>query len=139
MARGIAEHLRPTTVLGPGGELFVPSADAAAKPLYPALVAGVHALGAGWLHAAQIVTECSAAAAVAVTGALAARVSGSRLAGAVAGLLLLASPAVAYWSGFSGPDPIAQALGLRDFLGVSPSGQMGITHPVRMHPNTRRQ
>ena len=44
MARGIGEHLRPTTVLGPGGELFVPSADAAAKPLYPALVACVHAL-----------------------------------------------------------------------------------------------
>ena len=30
MARGISEHLRPTTVLGPGGDQFVPSADAAA-------------------------------------------------------------------------------------------------------------
>ena len=46
MARGIGEHLRPTTVMGPGGDVFVPSADAAAKPLYPLLVWAAHSLGA---------------------------------------------------------------------------------------------
>ena len=45
MARGIGEHLQPTTVLGPGGDMFVPNADAAVKPLFPIAVAVVHALG----------------------------------------------------------------------------------------------
>jgi hypothetical protein len=45
MARGIAEHFEPTTVLGPGGDTFVPSPDAAAKPVYPLVVAGVHVFG----------------------------------------------------------------------------------------------
>jgi hypothetical protein len=138
MARGIGEHLRPTTVLGPGGELFVPSSDAAAKPFYPAVVALVHAFGAGWLQAARVVTETSAAAVVALTGVLAARLSSSRSAGVAAGLLVLTSPALAYWSGFSGPDPLAQALALgaavafvyrRPALGGALAGLAAVTRP----------
>ena len=112
MARGIGEHLRPTTVLGHGGEAFVPSADAAAKPLFPLLVAALHALGASWLGAARIVTAAAGASTIVLAALLTLRLTGSRLAGASAALLLLASPSLGFWSGFSGPDPLAQALGL---------------------------
>jgi Dolichyl-phosphate-mannose-protein mannosyltransferase len=112
MARGIGEHLQPTTVLGPGGDEFVPSPDAAVKPLFPLLVAGAHALGLGWLDAARVVTATASALAVVALTLLAARLTGSRLAGLTAGLLVLSSPSVAFWSGFSGPDPIAVALTL---------------------------
>ncbi len=112
MARGIGEHFTPTTVLGPGGELFVPNADAAAKPLYPLVVAAVHTLGVGWLSAAEIATCLASAAVVSLTFLLAWRLAGTWLAGAVAALVLLSSPSLAFWSGFSGPDPLAQALGL---------------------------
>jgi hypothetical protein len=112
MARGISEHFEPTTVLGPGGELFVPNADAAAKPVFPLLVALVHALGVGWLTAAMIVTSSASAAVVALTFLLATRLGGTWIAGAAAALVLLASPSLAFWSGFSGPDPLAQALAL---------------------------
>ena len=110
MARGIGEHLQPTTILGPGGEQFVPSADAGVKPLFPILVAGVHALGVSWLEAARIVTAAAGATAVVALSLLVSKLSGSRLAGIAGGLLLLASPTVGFWSGFSGPDPLAQAL-----------------------------
>ena len=112
MARGISEHLQPTTVLGPGGDGFVPSPDAAVKPLYPLLVAGAHALGLSWLDAARVVATTASAFAVVGLSVLAARLSGSRIAGLAAGFLLLASPSVAFWSGFSGPDPLAMALAL---------------------------
>ncbi len=110
MARGIGEHLQPTTVLGPGGDAFAPSPDAAVKPLFPLLVAAAHAFGFSWLDAARIVTAIAAAAAVAFLALLVSTLSGSRLAGMAAGLLLLASPSLGFWSGFSGPDPLAQAL-----------------------------
>ncbi len=110
MARGIGEHLQPTTVLGPGGDGFAPSPDAAAKPLFPLLVAGVHALGIDWLDSARVVTATAAAMAVTAVALLVSKLSGSRLAGVAAGLLLLASPSLGFWSGFSGPDPLAQAL-----------------------------
>ncbi len=112
MARGISEHLEPTTMLGPGGELFVPNADAAAKPLFPFAIAVVHFLGVGWLGAATIVTSLASAAVVALVFLLASRLGGTWLAGAAAAALLLASPSLAFWSGFSGPEPLAQALGL---------------------------
>ncbi|HSI97275.1 MAG TPA: hypothetical protein VK926_02850, partial [Gaiellaceae bacterium] len=32
MARGLSENLEPTTTLGPSGDPFVPSPDAAVKP-----------------------------------------------------------------------------------------------------------
>jgi hypothetical protein len=117
MARGIAEHLEPTTVLGPGGDTFVPSPDAAAKPVYPLAVAGAHVFGVSWLTAASLVTAAAAAAVVVLAALLAAVVGRSAWAGAAAGLLLLASPSLGFWSGFSGPDPVAQALALAAALG----------------------
>lgn len=116
MARGIAEHLQPTTALGPFGDVFAPNADAAAKPLYPLLVAGIHAVGASWLEAARLVTAAAAAWVVVAVALLTTRLSGSPIAGAVAALVLLASPALSLWSGFSGPDPVAQALALSAVL-----------------------
>ena len=119
MARGIGEHLQPTTVLGPGGDEFIPSADAGVKPLFPLLVAAVHAVGASWLDAARFVTVAAGALAVTALALLVTKLTGSRLAGLAAGVLLLASPSVAFWSGFSGPDPLAQALVLTAALGFA--------------------
>jgi hypothetical protein len=110
MARGIAEHLQPTTVLGPGGDAFVPSPDAMVKPLFPLLVALVHAFGTSWLLAAQVVTATAAAWASTALALLVAKLGGSWLAGLSAAALLLASPSTGFWSGFSGPDPLALAL-----------------------------
>jgi hypothetical protein len=110
MARGISEHLQPTTVLGPGGETFTPNADAALKPFFPLLVAAVHAVGLSWLEAARIVTVTASAVTVTALGLVVSKLTGSRLAGLAAGVLLLAAPSVGFWSGFSGPDPVAEAL-----------------------------
>ena len=41
---------------------------------------------------------------------LVSRLSNSTIAGLVAGLVVLGSPSLGLWSGFSGPDPLAQAL-----------------------------
>jgi hypothetical protein len=112
MARGISEHFGLTTVLGPGGEVFVPNADAAAKPLFPLLVAVAHSFGAGWLSAATVVTSLASASVVVLVFLLTTRLAGAPFAGAAAAVVLLASPSLAFWSGFSGPDPLAQALGL---------------------------
>jgi hypothetical protein len=110
MARGIGEHLQPTTTLGPGGDVFTPSPDAAAKPLFPALVAVLHAVGLSWLEAARLVTALAAAWVATVVALLVSKLSGSNVAGAAAAVLVLASPSLGLWSGFSGPDPLAQAL-----------------------------
>ena len=110
MARGIGEHFQPTTTLGPGGDEFVPSPDAGVKPLFPLLVAAVHALGASWLGAAQAVTVAAAAWAVTALALLVGKLGGSRVAGLAAAALVLASPSIGFWSGFSGPDPLALAL-----------------------------
>ena len=110
MARGIAEHLQPTTVLGPGGDAFAPSPDAAVKPFFPLVVAGVHTLGASWLDAARLVTVVAGAWAVTATAVLVTRLGGSRAAGLAAAALVLTSPSIGFWSGFSGPDPLAVAL-----------------------------
>jgi hypothetical protein len=112
MARGISEHFRPTTVLGLGGDLFVPNPDAAAKPFFPLVIAEVQALGVPWLEAARVVTATAGAATVLGVALLAARMSRSALAGGAAGLLVLASPGLSFWSGYSGPDSLAQALAL---------------------------
>lgn len=119
MARGLSEHLQPTTVLGPGGDTFAPSPDAAVKPFFPFLVAGVHVFGASWLDAARLVTSVAGALSVVAIALLVSKLSGSKLAGLGAGLLLLASPSVGFWSGFSGPDPLAQALALAAALAFS--------------------
>ena len=110
MARGIGEHLQPTTVLGPGGDAFVPNPDAAVKPLFPLVVAAVHAVGISWLDAATLVTVVAGAWAVTAVALLVRGLSGSTAAGLAAGTLVLASPSVAFWTGFSGPDPLAVAL-----------------------------
>lgn len=112
MARGITEHLEPTTVLGPGGEVFAPNPDAAAKPLFPIVVAAVHTLGVSWLEAARVVTAVAGAWVVIAAALLVSKLSDSRVAGLVAGLVVLSSPSLGLWSGFSGPDPLAQALAL---------------------------
>ena len=45
MARGIGEHLRPTTVLGPGGGRVRAERRRGGRAVLPLVVAGVHALG----------------------------------------------------------------------------------------------
>jgi hypothetical protein len=112
MARGISEHLQLTTELGPGGDVFEPNPDAAAKPFFPLAVAAVHLVGASWLEAARIVTAIAGAVSVGALALLVTKLSGSRLAGISAGVLLLASPSAGFWAGFAGPDPLAQALAL---------------------------
>jgi hypothetical protein len=117
MARGIAAHLTPTLQLGHGGELFVPTLDSALKPLFPALIALLSPL-AGIRSAAELLTVAAGAATVVLAGMLAGRLTGSRIAGAVAAIAALTSPVLAYWSGFIGPDPLADALGLATALAV---------------------
>jgi len=118
MARGIVEHLQPTTVLGPGGDTFVPNADAAVKPLFPLVVAIVHAVGVPLVDAATLVTVVAGAWVVTAVALLVRALSGSTVAGLAAGALALASPSVAFWAGFSGPDPLAVALALSSALAL---------------------
>jgi hypothetical protein len=110
MARGIAAHLRPVLQLGAGGDLFVPNGDAAAKPLFPALVALVHSVGLGWRHAAELVTVAAAGSLVALCGLLGARLGGSRAAGALAAAFVALAPAMRHWAAFTSPDPLGAAL-----------------------------
>lgn len=119
MARGIEAHLTPTVGLGPGGVMFVPSVDAALKPLFPALAALLSALCGGTRAAADTVTATAGAATAVLAALLAWRLSASKAAGAVAGAAALISPALAYWSGFVGPDPLAMALALAAALAVA--------------------
>jgi hypothetical protein len=117
-ARGIAEHGRPFTRLGPGGDLFVPSADAAAKPLFPLLIALGHLLGFSLRGSANAITATAAAAVPVLCAALVLRLTGSRLGAAVAFGVCLASPTASYWWGFAGPDALAAALGLAAALAL---------------------
>lgn len=112
MARGIAEHLEPVTVLGSGGDTFAPNGDAAVKPLFPTLVALVGSFGLGPLEAARVITVLAGAAVPVLTGLLALRLGAGRVAATVAALLCAVSPTLVYWSGYAGPDPLAQALAL---------------------------
>jgi len=118
MARGIAEHGRPITRLGSGGDVFVPNPDAALKPLFPLLVATLHLGGLSLRASGEVVTVLAEAAAVVLAGALAWRVTRSALAAVVASALCLASPGLAYWSGFAGPDSLASALALAAALAL---------------------
>ncbi len=117
MARGIAEHLTPALALGHGGELWVPSVDASLKPLFPALVAVISAV-APIRAGADLLTAAAAAATVVLAGVLAGRLTGSRPAAALSAAAALASPALAHWSGFAGPDPLAEALALATALAL---------------------
>jgi hypothetical protein len=118
MARGISAHGRPLLRLGAGGDLFVPNLDASLKPLFPTLVAAAHLLGPDWLTAARAVTAVAGASTVALCAALARRLTRSWTSGAVAGSICLASPSLAYWGGFVGPDALAPALALAAALAL---------------------
>lgn len=112
MARGIAEHLEPVTTLGPGGDVFAPNADAAVKPLFPALVALAGIFGVSPLDAARAITALAGAAVPLLAGLLALRLGAGRAAAAGAVVVCAVSPTLAHWSGYAGPDPLAQALAL---------------------------
>ncbi len=123
MAKGIAAHGRPFLTLGPHGDTLLPSADAAAKPLYPAVVALFHLLGLTWFGAARTVSALAAACTALLTGLLARRLTGSWRAAAVAATACIASRELTFWSGFAGPDALGEALALGSvlaFLGRRP-------------------
>jgi hypothetical protein len=112
MAQGIAEHMEPAVRLGQGGDVFTPNVDAAMKPLFPALVALTSVLGVSPADAARAITVLASAAVPVLTGLLALRLGAGRVAAVVAALLCAVSPTLVYWSGYTGPDPMAQALAL---------------------------
>ena len=112
MAKGIAEHGRPLLTLGPHGDTLLPNGDAAAKPLYPAIVALFHGFGLTWLGAARTVTALAATCVALLAGMLARRLSGSWLAALVAATACIASRELSFWSGFAGPDALGEALAL---------------------------
>jgi hypothetical protein len=118
MAKGIAAHGRPLLTLGLGGDTLLPSADAAAKPLFPALVALLHTLGFGWFVAARTVTALTGAVVVVLSAQLARRLTGSWTAAAVAAAACVASRELAFWGGFAGPDALGQALALASALAL---------------------
>lgn len=115
MARGIASHLQPTLHLGPGGVLFSPPLDAAVKPLFPALTALLSVV-VPLRTAADLITVAGGAGTVVLTGLVCLRLTGSQAAGLTAGVCALVSPALSFWSGFVGPDPLAPALALAAVL-----------------------
>ena len=115
MARGIAAHLQPTLQLGPAGMLFSPPLDAAIKPVFPALTALLSVL-LPLRSSADVLTVAGGAATVVLTGLVSLRLTGSQLAGLSAGIFALVSPALGFWSGFSGPDALAPALALATVL-----------------------
>ena len=112
MAQGIAEHLEPVVTLGTGGDTFTPNADAAVKPLFPALVALASVFGVSPVDAARAITVLAGAAVPILTALLALRLGAGRVAALVAALLCAVSPTLVYWAGYTGPDPVAQALAL---------------------------
>jgi hypothetical protein len=115
MARGIALHLQPTVQLGTGGMLFSPPLDAAVKPVFPALVA-LLSLVTPLRTGADVLTVTGGTATVLLAGLVTLRLTGSQLAGLSAGALALVSPALGFWSGFTGPDALAPALALATAL-----------------------
>ncbi len=116
MAKGIAAHGRPLLTLGAGGDTLLPNVDAAAKPLFPALVTLLHSLGFGWLAAARTITALAGAGVVVLAGHVARRLTGSWAAAAVAATGCIVSRDLAFWGGFPGPDALGQALGLASAL-----------------------
>ncbi len=76
MARGIAAAGHAYLQLGPHGDVLLPNADAAIKPLQPLLVAGLHLLGVSWMTASRGVSAVSGACAVGLSGLVAVRLTG---------------------------------------------------------------
>jgi hypothetical protein len=118
MAKGIAAHGRPLLTLGVGGDTLLPSPDAAAKPVFPALVALVHLFGFAWLTAARAVNALAEAAVVVLSAQVARRLTGSWVAATVAAVACLASRQLAFWGAFAGPDGLGQALALASTLAL---------------------
>jgi hypothetical protein len=118
MAKGIAAHGRPLLTLGVGGDTLLPSPDAAAKPIFPALVALVHSFGLAWLTAARAVNALAGAAVVVLSARIARQLTGSWTAAIVAAVACLASRELAFWGGFTGPDGLGQALALASALAL---------------------
>jgi hypothetical protein len=112
MARGIGQHLTPVATLGHGGATVAPNADAAAKPLFPALVAVGESFGLSPVDSARIVAAMAGAALAPLAGLVTLRLGGSRAGALLAALLCLASPTIGFWLGFAGPDGLAAALAL---------------------------
>jgi hypothetical protein len=112
MARGIGQHLTPVTTLGHGGVTLAPNADAAAKPLYPALVALGESFGLAPVDAARGIAAIAAAAVAPLAGLVTLRLGASRAGALLAAVLCLASPTLGFWFGFPGPEGLAVALGL---------------------------
>lgn len=112
MARGIGEHLRPVTQLGPEGAHWLPNADASWKPLFPALVALGDALGLAPLSTAQLIIALSSALLVVASGAIVWLYGRSVWATLVTLALVALSPSVRHWQAFIGPDALAPALAL---------------------------
>jgi hypothetical protein len=112
MARGIGQHMQPLTTLGPGGDTIAPSADAAAKPLFPALVALLQAAGLPPLEAARTLAGLAGAAVAPLAGFLALRLTNSRASALLTAVLCLASPTFGFWLGYAGPEGLALALSL---------------------------
>ena len=124
MAEGLASHGRPFLVSGHGGDALLPSGDAAAKPLFPALVALLHLFGASATGAARLLTAAASAGTVVLAGVLALRLTASRAAAVLASAACLVSPELRFWSAFSGPDPLGQLFGLAaalSFLAARPA------------------
>lgn len=117
MARGIAEGGRPLLQLGVGGELLAPNADAAVKPVFPALIALLHTVGVPLGDAAAWIAALASAAVGPLAGLVALRLTGGSLPAALAtAAVVVASPTVGFWHGFAGPDGLAIALALASAL-----------------------
>lgn len=112
MARGIGEHLRPITQLGPEGAQWLPNTDASWKPLFPALVATGDALGLTPLGAAQLIVAVCGALLVVASGAIVWLYGRSLWATSMTVVLVALSPSVRHWQAFVGPDALAPALAL---------------------------
>lgn len=120
MARGIGEHLRPITQLGPDGAAFSPSFDAATKPLFAAAIAAVAQLGPDLRDAAQSVSIVAGAAVVPLCAGVVLRLTSSYGAAALSAfVLLLGSPTLSFWWGYAGPDALAWSLVLAACLAGS--------------------
>lgn len=118
MARGIAEHAHAVGDLG--GWTLLPNADAASKPLFPAVVALVQVIpGVTPLAAAHVVAALATAGVAVSVAVLTARLTHSAAAVAASVVVVVASPALGYWLGFAGPDALAVALALTALILMS--------------------
>ena len=116
MARGIGQHLQPVAHLGHGGDMVAPSTDAAAKPLFPALVSVGELLRLSSINSARAVAALAGAAVAPLAGLVTLRLGASRIGAILAAALCLASPTLGFWLGFAGPEGLAEALALATTL-----------------------